>query len=456
MTTSEQSQYTIDRIDFTADRFGSEVLEIARLVSELNIYESIELPYLTASMLISDDLAFKSTLGIRGSERVSIFLKANADAPTKIKHFMITGIEKEMSVNEKTDVRLITMVEEHAYLSTLKKFSKSYTGLPSTIIYNILRGHLDKNVTENDAMFASQGKMKVNIPYWTALQSVEWIRDRMSTSNGSPYFLYCTLRDDDIKLADLQSLMSKDPWHDKNKSYMYTQTAHNLTLDGEDQLRKLFHVKYHKQTSIESALRLAQSGAVGADYRVMDLTSGGQLSDTFHSGIVTLEGLVKKLGVDKAFGLSIDSGLQIGSSRQGEKRSVDGYPSKTFSSVVASRQFFDENNKPIHGYHDESLRSSLYKLKMKSAALRSILMNNVYTITVPGQPYLLDQTAGVGSNIDLLYAAPSTASGVNRTSNDNTDKQRSGKFLIYKARHQFSQGIYDVHMDIVKLTGQES
>ena len=198
----DQSEYIIDKIDFTADRLGSaEVLNIKKIVSELNIFESVELPYLTATMLMPDSLAFKSTIGIKGSERVSIHLKANVDAPVKVKHFMITGIAKEISINEKTDVRAITMIEEHAYLSTLKKFSKSYTGVPSTILFNILRGHLDKNLTEEDAANASQGKMKVNIPYWTALQSVEWIRDRMSTSSGSPYFLYCTLRDDDIKLG---------------------------------------------------------------------------------------------------------------------------------------------------------------------------------------------------------------------------------------------------------------
>jgi hypothetical protein len=170
----------------------------------------------------------------------------------------------------------------------------------------------------------------------------------------------------------------------------------------------------------------------------------------------TLYGLVKGLGVNEAFGLSIDGSLQIGSSYQGEKRPADGYPSKTFSSVVASRQFYDENDKPIHGYHDESLKSSMYKLKIKSAALRSILMNNVYAITVPGQPYLLNRNAGVGSNINLNYAAPSTASGEGKTTSENIDRQRSGKFLVYKARHQFTKGIYDVHMEIVKLTGQKT
>ena len=74
----------------------------------------------------------------------------------------------------------------------------------------------------------------------------------------------------------------------------------------------------------------------------------------------------------------------------------------------------------------------------------------LFTITVPGQPYLLDQLAGVGSNILFNYAAPTnTPDGLAASS---VDKQRSGKFLIYKARYKFNNGMCDATMDIVKLT----
>lgn len=145
---SEQSQYILHRVDYTSDRLGpDEVFDISKSVVELNIFENIELPYLTANLAMSDDVAFKSTVGIRGTERLTVVLSAHRDAPQIIKKFMITGIQTEVSVNERTDVRVLTMIEEHAYLSTLKKFSKAYTGVPSKIISNILSGQLNKKMT---------------------------------------------------------------------------------------------------------------------------------------------------------------------------------------------------------------------------------------------------------------------------------------------------------------------
>lgn len=455
---SEQSQYILHRVDYTSDRLGpDEVFDISKSVVELNIFENIELPYLTANLAMSDDVAFKSTVGIRGTERLTVVLSAHKDAPQIIKKFMITGIQIEVSVNERTDVRVLTMIEEHAYLSTLKKFSKAYTGVPSKIISNILSGQLNKKMTTGLAAAPSQGKIKVNIPYWNPLEAADWVRDRMSTSNGSPYFLFSSLRNQDLELADLQSLILADPWNtEKEQRYTRTQTSHNFTVDAKDQMRKMFHVKAHRQTSIESALKLAQAGAVGADYKVMDLTSGNQLTNTFHSGKDTLNQFMDKLGPKETNALAIDNSLQIGAPNDGGLRGMDGYTTKVFSSVVASRQFYEPDQfgspQPIAGYHDESLTSSMYKLKLKSAALRAILLNNVYTISVPGQPYLIDVNgAGVGSNIDMDYAMPTS----DPRNTDKVDKQRSGKFLVYKARHQFTTGIYDVHMDIVKLTGQE-
>ena len=70
---------------------------------------------------------------------------------------------------------------------------------------------------------------------------------------------------------------------------------------------------------------------------------------------------------------------------------------------------------------------------------------------MPGQPYLIsDLNIGVGSNISLNYAIPSQADGSIITG--DVDRNKSGKFLVYRTRHKFTEGNYDVKMDIVKLT----
>ena len=262
---ADQSQYIIERIDLTTNRLDlDEVFDIRKSVVELNIYENIELPYLTGTIAMVDDVAFKSTIGIKGTERIVIGLKATKNSPVLTKNFMITGIKREVSVNERTDVRVLTLIEEHAYLSAIQKISQAYTGRPSVIIESILTGHLGKYL-ESFSNEAVQNKMRVIIPNWNPLQAVDWLRDRMAFSNGSPYFLFSTLRDNLIHLSDLDLLMAADAWNEKNV-YTYGQTSHNFTLDSKDQARKLFHVKSYKAINIESTLKMAQSGAVGSKF----------------------------------------------------------------------------------------------------------------------------------------------------------------------------------------------
>ena len=68
---------------------------------------------------------------------------------------------------------------------------------------------------------------------------------------------------------------------------------------------------------------------------------------------------------------------------------------------------------------------------------------------MPGQPYL-SKDIGVGSNISLNYALASQADG--SIVAGDVDKNKSGKFLVYRTRHKFTEGMYDLKMDIVKLT----
>lgn len=455
---AEQSQYILDQVDFTTERFPEEIFDLKTSVVELNIFENIELPYLTGSLVMSDDVAFKTTIGIKGSERVTIGIKASSSSDSIIKKFMVTGIAKEVSVNERTDVRVLTLIEEHAYLSAVQKISETHTGLPESIIEDILSSHLDKSLAYDPdnfqvQRFAEQSKMRVIIPQLNPLQAVDWLRDRMATSNGSPFFLFATLRDDDISLNDLSTLMESIPWNIDNP-YTYAQSSHNQFADPDDpneQVRKVFHVKSYTASSIESTMRLAQSGALGSRFDVFNLTSGSETQDGFHNGRNTFNNFILDLGYSPEEGFAFDDNLNIGIPSKG-LLNIGNYKSKSFSSVVATRQFFEDDGTPISGYHDENGNLGLYKLKIKSAALRALLMNNVFTISVPGQPYLLDERAGVGSTIQLEYAMPTQDS----TTNTQIDADRSGKFLIYKARHKFVDGLYDTHMDIVKLTGSTS
>jgi hypothetical protein len=454
MAKTAQTQYIIESAIFTADRRPDlpiiKPLDLSGSIAELNIFESMELPYLTGTCALVDDVRFRDSVGIKGSERITFTILEKENATPIIKTFMITGVAASTSANERTEVHMLTLMEEHAYLSSVMKISQSYTGNPEQIIINILNSHLGKVLRPNAAI-ALQQKMKVNIPYWNPLQATEWLRDRMSSSLGAPYFLYASLRDDLIRLEDLDNMMKKDAWN-KSTPYSYSQTSHNSSQIS-DTRAEYFHIKSYKATQIESTLRLAQGGAIGSEFKTMDLTSASQTQNSRHNSNTTLNSFIESIESNADLNSSIGYDWQLSFQKgNSDFKNVGDLNSKVFSEVVASRKFYDTDGiTPIAGYADEHKQEALYKLKIKSAALRAILLNNVYEIEVPGQPYLVgDLNIGVGSNISLNYAVASQADG--SILSGDVDRNKSGKFLVYRTRHKFTEGMYDLKMDIVKLT----
>jgi len=454
MAKTAQTQYLIESAIFTADRRPDlpiiKPIDLSGSIAELNIFESLELPYLTGTCALIDDVRFRDSVGIKGSERITFTILEKENAEPIIKTFMITGVVANTSANERTEVHMLTLMEEHAYLSSIMKISESYTGNPEQIIINILNSQLGKVLRPN-AGIALQQKMKVNIPYWNPLQATEWLRDRMSSSLGAPYFLYASLRDDLLRLEDLDNMMKKDAWN-KTEPYSYSQTSHN-TSKISNMRAEYFHVKSYRATQIESTLRLAQGGAIGSEFKTMDLTSASQTQNSRHNSNNTLNKFIESIESNADLNSSIGYDWQLRFQKgNSDLKNVGDLNSKVFSEVVASRKFYDTDGiTPIAGYADEHKQEALYKLKIKSAALRAILLNNVFEIEVPGQPYLISGlNIGVGSNISLNYAIPSQADGSIITG--DVDRNKSGKFLVYRTRHKFTEGNYDLKMDIVKLT----
>lgn len=440
----EQSHFQIQEVLFDSERH-TQPFDIAPSIIELNIFEDIEKPYLTGTMLQVDNVAFKSSVGITGSERVAISLKS-ATGEIITKKFIITAIQKEVSTNERTDVRLLTLLEEHAYLSNILKISKAYTGSPARIIQNILSSYLDKGVNINGSASGTDPNIKLIVPNLNPLVAVEWIRDKMATSVGAPYFAYASLRSNNITLTSLDKMMVTESWN-KDRPYTYSQSAHNTQApeSQSEHFRKLFHIEKFTTSKIESTLMLAQAGAITANFNTVDITSGEMYRSTQYSDINVrrlLDHTGQGLGKQEENGLNFNSEMVIGTPNRGYE-AIKRIPTKNFTQVTA------DTYKDANSYSYEKDDQYRLGLKMKAAQLRSVLLNNVYSMSVPGVPYLIDPDAGVGSNIQIQFPKNTT----DPSNVGEIDAERSGKFLAYRTRHQFVKpSRYAVHMNIVKLT----
>lgn len=438
--------YQIKSVLLTTERVGFDEtqFQLRNSVVELNIFESVELPYLTATILLVDDSAFRSTVKINGTERVTIEVAVpDSGKPPLEKKFIVTGVNKEIKTADRTDVLVLTLIEEHAYLSAINRISQTLEGKPREIIRNVLRTFLNKTLNiEDDYIEPVNGKIRYIPPYTTPLDIVDTIRDRMVSEIGSPYFCYSSIRSPYINLTEMASQMNKESWNKENP-YVYGQNAHNVVLhptnDNEDNIvRSMFYiVEYYKAKENDSTLKMAQSGALGSHVEFVDLVNG-RTYPSFHNGYVTLSDIMSEQ-LEEGTIVAPDNSLTF-ENKVSQKTSVDQFPSRVFTQTVMSNIMDGAN-----GLHDESKDGNLYLLKVKSAAIRSLIFNSTYQVSVPGTPYMLNEEAGVGTNIDINFVKPSYEDA-------GYDLEKSGKFMIYNVRHMFRDERHTAHMDVVKLT----
>ena len=102
--------------------------------------------------------------------------------------------------------------------------------------------------------------------------------------------------------------MRKAAWN-KSDPYTFSQSAHNQVPDqvGPDMKRsEFFHVKSYRAQKIESTFRLAQAGAIGSEFKTMDISSGSFLDNAKHDSRDTLNRLVQSVesnsDIDAAIG----------------------------------------------------------------------------------------------------------------------------------------------------------
>jgi hypothetical protein len=131
--TTQSQQFKIVEAVISADRFGGNdtaSFDVRTSVVELSLFESLDKPYLTGQLVLLDDKALFDTIQFQGTERLNIKM-ASVDNDLDVimeRTFIMTGIEKSVksNANGKSSVLLFTLLDEHAFLSNLKKISKSF------------------------------------------------------------------------------------------------------------------------------------------------------------------------------------------------------------------------------------------------------------------------------------------------------------------------------------------
>lgn len=433
------TDYIIKSVEVTGD--NGVVINCANLIAQLEIFENLERPFLTGKMMMRDDINFFDGIYFNGTERCKILLEQPISNGVSVElNFILRKVDAVRKTNDQTEVMSISLLEENAFNSQLRKISKSFSGSPDEIIEKLMT-EIGQSVDMPAIKPAQSGSIKYLVPYLTAFQAADTIKNRTSTENGLPYFLFKTMSNKNIQFKSLEEMMTTPPWN-QNKPYRYSKAfaSQSLNLTQEE---ASYIVEQFSYAAKDDTMTLIEAGSVSAVVDMIDVTSGVKERFSYNA-----EEMFQKLY--DANVLEAGYNPVISSSYANGDLNLVNAPAKNISRIVMNSTYSDYKNL------SQEETAGQFKLDFMRRAFKNLLFKNSITIRVPGVHYLQGVNRSIGTQIEFYYpnnnAAALEGLGSDR---DLKDRKRSGKYVIYSARHLFVANKHTVDLTAVKLGNEK-
>jgi len=446
--TTQSQQFKITKAEISADRLGGlnvNTFDVRTSIAELNIFESLDKPYLTGSVVILDDKSLFDRISFQGSERFTIEMASVDNTLDTVfsRTFIMTGVEDQVKSNDngKSSMYSFTLLDEHAFLSSLKKLSRSFNGRIDEILIKLLATEMKLNIDlsyltlpSGESITPVQTNMRGIIPNLSPIDAVRWLTSRATSVTGAPFFTYATMHDDNLRLGCLDSMLSQKAW---NTQLPYTYNPANVsTADSQTEFEKTFAIKAITMGKSANTLQLVQRGAIGAAMNNTNLNTG-EIFKTHHSIRNVLDRMTSTNILGKNQNV-FDPTFKVAD------KPVDEYDSHVFHTVTSTGTYGRRKS-----YHDE-YDASKFKKKLESKSVLNHLYKNMLNITVEGAGLIIAK-ASVGDIVNLKVANDNVENSSNSTEEDLIDKAKSGDFIIYDTRHTFSGTSHKVSMNLCKM-----
>lgn len=433
--------FRVNSIVLNSNRFNQPIT-VTNLVTEVNIFESLYMPYLTGNMTFIDTNNLVNDGDFSGTERITFEFSSVIEGYKPIqKTFVITNIDSIVVNDDNSRTVFCSLTEDIFMLNESISVHKMYDGKGERIIEKILLDNLNKKLYKGITTYKEsyQSLFRILSPYMKPFDLIKMALYKMTTENGSPYFLYSTIYSDDLVLADLDTMLSQSTTSPViPQTFRYSQTQTNQIENIKAAAAAIYDVRLHNQ---ENTVKLLNQGALGAEYNITDIYGNGSkfnysardLYDTLNKSGVISPGSDKKI-YDELF---------VPDPTGNDERRLDEHISKRFNEISGPTHPFEDG---VDNWTWESDPNSYY-LRMNKSAIVNILNKNQYQILVPGFYFLLNnspQLTSVGSRITMEFFINEKIDNIADLAKTRNNKM-SGQFLITNKRHIFNMGDFNKH-----------
>ena len=426
--------FVLEQVLIESDRLPVKAA-IQNVTTDLDIYEHIDKPYLTASVIFIDAEGIFTGMDFIGGEKVTIKIKSTRKGSAVIqKIFYVTSVMNTKKINDQNEAIGLNLIEDIGYYSNLININKSYSDKCGTIIKKILNENFGKKVTQVGLDY--QQIFNVIVPNLNPIEAISWIKNKATDTEGLPFYIFSSLVGDDIKFASLSSMLNQRSMN-SSLPFSYWQSA-SVSPDRDIQRRTIQSYEY---SNTENLFELIRDGVVGSEYTYIDTLNGTQTAFQFDVMKDAFEPMLnKQSNTKRTKSLPFDDKLTF------DGISLNQLPSRSITQVGSSGVY----NSGIIDYpsYSEEKDPQNYKKKVVSRAIHKFLTKSPISIVVYGYDFIdgdANKTIGNKLRVEFINSA------VHSKDEQRKDPKRSGDYLIYATRHMFKKERYDLALNCVKI-----
>lgn len=446
------SEYKFTEVILDADRkfkrrsgpkTYSQPINLTAMTGEVNIFEDLMKGYVTAKVVILDDLGLLTeVVELQGTETLKLTIEGVEDKASFHSFTMemkVVSIVKQVKTQDRASVFVINTISKQAYADAAVKVSRSYTGQLEDIAEKVLNSYLDVEVKRDKEYFARdeesiQGRVKLILPYISPLESVEWLMERATGKEGSPYFAWQTIWDqnrngqDVVRFGTFKTMLVegiKEAASNQNRQFVYSIGAVNKNPTARAQ-RKV--IVSFEQNNRENTLSMINQGTVGSNVSNLDTYTTQKINRHF-----SLEDFINQLkgsigaGAKNLLGTAYDEDHKI--IIEDQKDTVANFDAR-YRNLVTSYGTYEWENS-YHDVYDQTLLVN----KIKKSAVMSMVYKNVLDVTLSGYNVFAEELSP-GDVIKLNFDTQNVDDDGADTG--QIDERTSGFYLILNSRNIFN------------------
>ena len=420
----------VDAISFKSIIIETEIsenVEIAAITTNLDVFEHLDKPYITALLGFVDVEDIVGSMNISGGEKVRIVLKTNVEESLPVeKHFYIDKVVSSNKTNDNEEFFTLHLIEDYAFISNTKNVNTVYSGKTSKIIEKIAKDSLDIEVDVNTKDLQ---EAKVIVPNLTPIDAMCWIKNRSTTSDGYPLYLYSNFIDSNLQLNDLMTMMSAKVMNE-SEGREFTHYESQATSDLNISRRRI--IMAYQAKNINNLYSLIDKGLLGSEYRYLDIIKKEDHKFNFN---VDKE-VIKQLIDDNI----IDTTPLYDSSRYDWSSSKIN--SRKITRIGSTKVFSDQKSL------SERDDASQYRLNEVSHAMSQLLTTDAISFVVNGIDFFDgEQSSTIGKKLRIRFLK-----NIITDEDDKFDHKKSGDYLIFACKHSFTSREYTLTFSGVKLS----